>query len=73
MVSTSRLVRVSYLMFRMYDNCIESGRLAFCPGCNGMVAASRRCEQWTCVGLGTFITEVPGFTFEICYTPWSYN
>ena len=63
-MSTERLVWVIYPLFRMYDSNIESGRWAFCPGCNGMVAASRRCEQWTCVDDEAFSTKVPGFTYR---------
>ena len=57
-MSTERLVWVIYLLFRLYNTNIDSGRWTFCHRCNCLVAAGRRCERWTCVD-----TEVTNFTY----------
>ena len=68
-MSAGRLVRVTCPLFRMFDSNIESGRWTFCPGCSGMIAASRGCEQWACVGRGAFSAKVPGFALGLCCSP----
>ena len=44
-------------VLRMYRAAIEDGVWVFCRVCGGMVAASRGCENPTCVGT---VTKVPG-------------